>query len=204
MSESCEHCSGDFIVAGQPLISEAADGGASAPRGDADAAANRRVLQHFTIAPYRTVEQDPAFGILQIVDIALKALSPGVNDTTTAVACVDHLGAVLARLGGRTIPARIRGDDQPRLIALGPTFDSLVALALDDVRRNAQGNVRVLHGLYEALDVAGRQAKDSSRRSILLQHLEQVNAVSERSVVDLEDLRQLRQHSAHVRSALGE
>ena len=52
----------------------------------------------FSISHYRTVEQDAAFGIRQIVDVALKALSPGINDTTTAVTCVDYLTAILARI----------------------------------------------------------------------------------------------------------
>jgi uncharacterized membrane protein len=52
----------------------------------------------YSIGRHRTVDQDTAFGIRQIVDMALKALSPGVNDTSTAVMCVDYLTAILARL----------------------------------------------------------------------------------------------------------
>ena len=52
----------------------------------------------YGISRHRTVDQDPAFGIRQIVDMALKALSPGINDTSTAVMCVDYLTAILARL----------------------------------------------------------------------------------------------------------
>jgi uncharacterized membrane protein len=55
----------------------------------------------YTIDRHRTVEQDSAFGIRQIVDMALKALSPGINDTTTAVMCVDYLSAILARLASQ-------------------------------------------------------------------------------------------------------
>ena len=65
----------------------------------------------FIISRLRTVEQDVAFGIRQIVDMALKALSPGINDTTTAVMCVDYLTAILARFAPRPIPfiAPLRG-----------------------------------------------------------------------------------------------
>jgi uncharacterized membrane protein len=62
----------------------------------------------YTIDRHRTVEQDSAFGIRQIVDMALKALSPGINDTTTAVMCVDYLSAILARLASRPIPSSHR------------------------------------------------------------------------------------------------
>jgi uncharacterized membrane protein len=64
----------------------------------------------YTIDRHRTVEQDSAFGIRQIVDMALKALSPGINDTTTAVMCVDYLSAILARLASRP---RILENGQP-------------------------------------------------------------------------------------------
>ena len=67
----------------------------------------------YNISSHRTVDQDPAFGIRQIVDMALKALSPGVNDTSTAVMCVDYLTAILARLAARKFPAlhRYEGDE---------------------------------------------------------------------------------------------
>ena len=60
----------------------------------------------YSIDRYRTVYQDCAFGIRQIVDMALRALSPGINDTTTAVMCVDYLTAILARLASREFPRR--------------------------------------------------------------------------------------------------
>ena len=67
----------------------------------------------YSINRYRTVEHDSAFGIRQIVDMALRALSPGINDTTTAVMCVDYLTAILARLASRQhsfiAPLRGRG-----------------------------------------------------------------------------------------------
>ena len=58
----------------------------------------------YSISRHRTIEQAPAFGIRQIVDMALKALSPGVNDTSTAVMCVDYLSSILARLACRPFP----------------------------------------------------------------------------------------------------
>ena len=65
----------------------------------------------YTIDRHRTVEQDSAFGIRQIVDMALKALSPGINDTTTAVMCVDYLSAILAGIATREIPSSYRYED---------------------------------------------------------------------------------------------
>ena len=59
----------------------------------------------YRIDRHRTAEQDSAFGIRQIVDMALRALSPRINDTTTAVMCVDYLGTILARLAPSVNPA---------------------------------------------------------------------------------------------------
>ena len=76
----------------------------------------------YTIDRHRTVKQDSAFGIRQIVDMALKALSPGINDTTTAVMCVDDLSAILRPAGVRPIPSSHRYEEgELRVIAKGPT-----------------------------------------------------------------------------------
>lgn len=194
---------GDFVVAGSPLVSFLPDAAGPLAAGPEEMLRNR-VPSRFAIASYRTVEQDPGFGILQIVDIAIKALSPGVNDTTTAVSCVDHLGALLARLGAREIPTPARGEATPRLIARGPTFDSLAALALADVRRNAAGNVRVLLRLYDAVETAGSRTTDARRRAALAGHVEEVDAVARRSVPGGPDLEHLTRRGHELRLRLRE
>ncbi|GAB3829603.1 DUF2254 family protein [Hymenobacter jeollabukensis] len=103
-------------------------------------------------------EQDVAFGLQQLVDIALKALSPGINDTTTAIMAVDQLGQLLRRLAGRSFPARLRADEagQPRVWLPAPDFAAYLRLAFDQVRLNAKGN----HALLRALARTGRAASD--------------------------------------------
>ena len=79
-----------------------------------------RADEVYTVSHQRTVEHDAAFGLRQIVDIALKALSPGINDTTTAVMCVDYLAAILVRLAARRIATSHRLDQgELRVIARG-------------------------------------------------------------------------------------
>lgn len=103
------------------------------------------VADAFTIDLYRTVEQDPGFGIRQLVDIALKALSPGVNDTTTAVSCIHYLGVILTRTAGRRIEVPLeRVDDEVRVLPCGVTFSALLSLAFDEIRQCAEGNVVIL------------------------------------------------------------
>ena len=96
---------GEFVVEGAPLVSVA---GPDEP--DEESTAELKAI--YFISRQRSLQQDAGFGIRQIVDIAMKALSPGVNDTTTAVMCVDYLSAILARLAVRGIApptAWIRG-----------------------------------------------------------------------------------------------
>jgi len=136
---------GKFVVHGGPLASLALE----APPDDQIVAA---VQAAYSISRHRTLRQDCAFGIRQLVDIALRALSPSMNDTTTAVMCVDYLTAILARVAARDIPASHRYEDgKLRIIAIGPTFASLVAQSFDQIRGSAAGNVSLMLRMVDSL-----------------------------------------------------
>ena len=129
---------------------------------------NADLRDAFTVGSARTIEQDPAFGVRQIVDIALKALSPGINDTTTGVMCVEHLAAVLEAVARRPIPDRFRATDGTvRLVARGRTFGSLLRLSLDQIRVAADGNVAVLVALFRTIANTAGQTDDAGRRALI-------------------------------------
>jgi uncharacterized membrane protein len=110
----------------------------------------------YSIGRHRTVDQDPAFGIRQIVDVAIKALSPGVNDTSTAVMCVDYLTSILARLTGRQFPpVHWYQGETLRVIAIVLSFEGLLAEAFDQIRSSAEENVAILARLLGALGTIG-------------------------------------------------
>lgn len=172
---------GEFVVEGAPLMSVAGRGG----RDDEAAAELNRV---YVIGRQRTVQQDAGFGIRQIVDIAIKALSPGVNDTTTAVMCVDYLGAILARLAVREIATPRRLDEgELRVIARGPCFESLLAEAFDQIRQNAEGNVAVLTRQLQSLEIIAGQTANTRRRQALRQQADMITAVAERTIPSPQD-----------------
>jgi uncharacterized membrane protein len=167
---------GEFVVQGTPLICVAGPAVL-----DDEAADELNAI--YVISPHRTVEQDASFGIRQLVDIALKALSPGINDTTTAVMCVDYLAAILVRLASRPIATVSRLDKgELRVIARGPSFASLLAEAFDQIRQNASGNVAVLTRLLHALEIIAGQTANSRRRQSLRQQANLIAAVAERTV----------------------
>jgi len=167
---------GEFVVEGSTLASVA---GSHEDEDDIKTELNNV----YVIGRQRTVEQDAGFGIRQIVDIAMRALSPGINDTTTAVMCVDYLGAILSRLAIRGIATPNRLDHgQLRVIARGPSFESLLAEAFDQIRQNAEGNVAVLTRQIQALEIIAGQTESVRRRQALRRQALLIAAVSERTV----------------------
>ena len=188
---------GEFVVEGTPLVSMA---GAAPQDGDVDA-----LNDLFTLSAYRTVHQDAAFGVRQMVDMAVKALSPGINDTTTAAACVDHIGAVLVRLARRRVaePYRMEGHTL-RVIARGPTFESLLKVALDEIRQNATGNVSVLTRLLGMLEPVARCVANADRLALLRAHAEMIWSTADRSIHAEEDRAEVAAAYARLRRALGQ
>jgi len=169
-----ERSPGDFAVEGAPLIS------ADRPLDDAGAAELRPL---FVIGDFRTVEQDAGFGIRQIVDIALKALSPGVNDSSTAVSCLDYLSAILCRLAPRAIASPFREKEgELRVIAPTPEFAEFVARAFDEIRLCAAGNVTILLHMVRAIERIAFDTRDAARRETLLLHARLVRDAGHQSV----------------------
>ena len=137
----------------------------------------------FSISRHRMVDQDAAFGIRQIVDIALKALSPGINDTTTAVICVDYLTAILARIAPRQIPSSRRYEEgELRVIAKGPNFESLLAESYDQIRNNAQGNVAIMSRMLGALQTLASLTSSPHRRRVIGDQVQWIAELAERSI----------------------
>jgi len=157
----------------------------------------------FGIGRHRTLEQDAAFGIRQIVDMALRALSPGFNDTTTAIMCVDYLTAILGRLASREIPSAHRHEDgELQVIAIGPTFASLAAESFDQIRASAKGNVGVLLRMLDALQTIASLTASPDRRQALGDQAQWIAELAERTIESPHDRARFENRLARVREAL--
>lgn len=112
------------------------------------------VTDHVVLASERTPEQDPAFGFRQLVDIAERALSPGINDPTTAVQALDQLHDLLRGMARRRLPAVKRLDEAKRLrlILPRPDWDAYVSLAFDEIRVYGERSLQVRRRLRAAID----------------------------------------------------
>ena len=188
---------GEFVVEDTPLVSLAQD---EPPDDDMIA----ELQNAYGIDRHRTVDQDSGFGIRQLVDIALRSLSPGINDTTTAVMCVDYLTAILSRLATREIPSLYRYEDgELRVITIGPTFASLVSASFDQIRSSAEGNVAILLRMLGALQVIGSQTDDTNRRRILDEQVCCIDEAGTRSILSSHDRARFTERVSEVRVSLG-
>jgi uncharacterized membrane protein len=128
---------------------------------DVEDAIRRTVI----VGETRTMQQDLAYGVRQLADVALKAMSPGINDPTTAHDALSHMGVLLADLLRRVPPAqRLSGDrGQSLMVPRATTHEQLVGLAFDELRIASADQPTVLIYLLEVLHSVERSL-DTERR----------------------------------------
>lgn len=134
---------GDFVARGMPLVEV---------YGSADLDESR-VLSALALSRERDLAQDPAFGFRQLVDIAERSLSSGVNDPTTATQCLDHIHALLRHLAPRRLTARTCWSDDGFLLAMAhqPCWEDYVRLGLDEIRHWGAGSLQIHRRIEELL-----------------------------------------------------
>jgi len=153
---------GQFVPAGIPLL-RVYKGERLSPEGI------DQLRQSFDLGPSRTLQQDLEFGVLQIVDIALKAISPAVNDPSTAISCVDQLSRILIRFTSREPPEEVLYDPPgvARVSILWTDFNRMVDSAFEQIRLYSQSDKAVSLRLLRALgDIAVSTPETSYRRTL--------------------------------------
>jgi uncharacterized membrane protein len=162
---------GHFVVEGRAI-------GRIVPDGAADAATSERISSCLLVGPARTATQDPEFAVLQLVEIAVRALSPGVSDPFTAINCVDRLGAALSLLTTRTSPPAWRYDDdgRVRLVTWPHGHAHIVNAAFTQIRQAARRSLAVTIRLLETVTVIAEPGLPDDFRAALEK---QVRAIQE-------------------------
>jgi uncharacterized membrane protein len=175
------HRPGHFLVAGRPLAMVW-------PRGAAQQVALSLSQAHVT-GPHRTLMQDPVFAIDQLVEIAIRALSPAVNDTFTALTCIDWLSAGLTRVSGRTLSEGVYrdGSGRVRLIESDPSYARMVNRSFDKIRQAARGMPAVIIRMLDALTAVVEQTTSWEQRKILARQAKMIFESSEDSVPESND-----------------
>jgi uncharacterized membrane protein len=137
------------------------------------------------LGSYRTLKQDFEFGIAQLVEIALRALSPAVNDTFTGLTCIDWLGDAIRTIHASDTPggALPGATGAPRLLWSPPRFERLVKAAFDQIRQSATGNPAVYIRLLQTFTRLAAQIQDVPSREPMLQQVEAVREAAARDTL---------------------
>jgi uncharacterized membrane protein len=143
----------------------------------------------------RTFEQDPKYPIRLLVDIAIKALSPAINDPTTAVQTIDQLEDLLRRLGSAELDAGHVADESGalRLVFPTPTWEDYLTLAFDEIRHFGSNSVQVMRRMRSALVGLADSLPSQERVEAVRRYLEHLDRVIGASPFDVEDKRMARQ-----------
>jgi uncharacterized membrane protein len=156
------------------------------PAGAVDDDVTATVRAAFALGPERTPEQDVELGILALADIAVRALSPGLNDPTTAMHAIDRLAQLLAALAPRVAPTAVRRADEgrgARVIVRQTTFDRAVGLAFDQIRHYGVSDPGVARRLLGVLgELAG--ATEADARQAIAAQAEAIARAARRALAD--------------------
>jgi len=147
---------GGFLPAHAPLV------WVSAPSG-IDDECRGRLLDSFAVGDSRTLQQDVEFGLVQLTDIAVRALSPGVNDPTTACDVTVHIGNVLLAIWERPMPPSQREDDGRTVVMVRPSHAAYLERAIGPISRYGAGDPEVLSSVVRTLGLL--------RSEVLRRHL---------------------------------
>jgi uncharacterized membrane protein len=181
-----EHRPGHYLAEGRPLAMVW-------PRGAAPEVALALRKAHVT-GPHRTLVQDPVFAIDQLVEIAIRALSAAVNDTFTALTCIDWLSAGLGRVSGRVLDEGVYRDStgKVRLIEFDPSYARMVNRAFDKIRQSARGAPAVLIRIIDSLGSIMLDTTSPEQRAVLRRQADMVLRLSEETVTEPNDLEEIR------------
>ena len=194
-----ERTTGDYVLPGMPLAS-------IWPAEAATDDLTSTLREAFRLGRERTLVQDLHFALRQLSDIALRALSPAVNDPSTAVNCIDVLATVLVEMARRppVSPYRCGPDGRLRVIARGPTLETALEQAFQQVRHYAATDPACTVRLIEALGEIGLAAASPSARAALWRHVGMVARSADRHLDEPHDRATINDRLARAAEMLGQ
>jgi uncharacterized membrane protein len=165
---------------------------------------HRDLIKAFVLGNQRTSAQDIQFPIQQLVEIAVRALSPGVDDPFTAIACVDRLGSGLCRLARRSRRPAAFFDEAGRLRVLADSlsFADIAKTVFAELRPYARSSAVITAHLLDTLAVVASATRDEDSRAALLRAAEQLHADAHAALTNAEDRREVELRYREARLAL--
>jgi uncharacterized membrane protein len=168
------------------------------PASAAENGAGDALRDRIWLGNQRSIEQDAAFGIRQLVDVAVKAISPGINDPTSATDCIDRLGQILVAAGRRQTPhpERRDGEGVVRVVVPYRAWDDLVDLAFDQLRQYGRGSADIALSLLATLATVAL-ATPPARHEALRVQARRIGAAAD-AIPDPDDRRRVAEAVARV------
>lgn len=172
---------GDFIAKGSDIIAIYPQKGLEE--------VEKKIQDALVFGTGRLRIQDIEFSIDQLVEISLRALSPGINDPFTAIACLDQLGTALSYIAENEIPSGYHYDDegQLRIISNVVTFDGIVNTAFNQIRQYGKSDVAVTIRLLEVIAIVIAQTSSPDQQEILLRQADMIRRGSETFIPEEND-----------------
>lgn len=178
-----EHRVGHFLIQGSKLLDAWPD---VTPTEELVGELN----ECFILGTQRSLNPDVESAIDQLVEIAVRSLSPGINDPDTAIACIDQLADALGMVGDRSIPpAVLSHEGEVRLVTYPLTYSGLVDAAFSQIRQYSRGSVPVILRLLEAIASLTPGVQHESHRTALMHQAQMLWRASQESVPEPNDLR---------------
>ena len=189
------HRPGHFVVEGEPL--------AEVWPGAAARDVARSLGGAHATGPHRTLTQDLSFAVDQLVEIAIRALSPAVNDTFTAIACIDWLGDALCKIADRWHPEVVHRDASGRVRVIARTigFQRLAERSYEKIRQASRGMPAVMIRQLDALTKVMAHTTTAEEVDVLIAQADMILRASEESVPEPADRADVRRRHAAVLGA---
>jgi uncharacterized membrane protein len=165
-----------------------------------------QINEAFILGSQRTEQQDVEFPIDQLVEIAVRALSPGINDPFTAIRCIDQLSAALCHLAQREIPSPYRYDDhnQLRIIAEPISFADATDAAFNQIRQYGKSSVAVTMRLLEAIAAIALFTHRTPDRTTLQRHADMIERGSQEGIAEELDYENVKERYLAAVKAIGQ
>jgi len=177
---------GDYVFTGTPLA-------AVIPEKEEGSETESKIRNLFLLGSSRSPEQDIEFAIHQLVEIALRALSPGINDPYTAISCINRLGDAICQLNSKKFPSPRRYDKEGhlRLVLDVFTYQGVLDAAFNQIRQSAAGSVAVYIRLLETLEVIAQSIQNKDQYQAVKRHSDMIYRTSKASIKEDEDLKDI-------------
>jgi uncharacterized membrane protein len=190
---------GLFVVSANPIMAVRPE------TATADADLWESLRDAVIIGGTRTAEDDLEFSVRQLVEVAVRALSPAINDPFTAMAAVDWLGAALAQLTAKEFPPRYRYDKGAtlRVIAEVPTFGGVAHTIFSRIRHYGGASPMVLNRLLEVVVTFGPHIRNAADREIVREEVEAVLRTGRKLIISEADVHELEKRHTAALDALG-